>query len=139
MLISNKAPIPLVERQWIIDFLENQIFLWNDLILQNQPKLWEISGIQSWIYRNGTHKKYRSPDDPGRDHLDASVEFFGIAAGIKAYPENEITKNADYIIGMNDDSREPEYFDEDIAYVKKTDHIETGDISIFQKEKNIYI
>ena len=34
---------------------------------------------------------------------------------------------------------EPEYSDGDIVYVQKTDHIETGDIGIFQKGNNIYI
>lgn len=33
----------------------------------------------------------------------------------------------------------PEYSDGDIVYVQKTDHIETGDIGIFQKGNNIYI
>lgn len=68
-----------------------------------------------------------------------SVEFSDIAAGVRAYPENETNKNADYIIGVNGDSMEPEYSDGDIVYVQKTDHIETGDIGIFQKGNNIYI
>lgn len=68
-----------------------------------------------------------------------SVEFSDIAAGVRAYPENEISKNADYVIGVNGDSMEPEYSDGDIVYVQKTDHIETGDIGIFQKGNNIYI
>ena len=68
-----------------------------------------------------------------------SVEFSDIAAGVRAYPENEISKNADYVIGVNGDSMEPEYSDGDIVYVQKTDRIETGDIGIFQKGNNIYI
>ena len=68
-----------------------------------------------------------------------SVEFSDIAAGVRAYPENETNKNADYVIGVNGDSMEPEYSDGDIVYVQKTDHIETGDIGIFQKGNNIYI
>jgi phage repressor protein C with HTH and peptisase S24 domain len=68
-----------------------------------------------------------------------SVEFSDIAAGVRAYPENEINKNADYVIGVNGDSMDPEYSDGDIVYVQKTDHIETGDIGIFQKGNNIYI
>jgi len=62
-----------------------------------------------------------------------------MAAGIKSYPENEVNKNADYVIGVNGDSMEPEYSDGDIVYVKKTDYIETGDIGIFQKGNSIYI
>ena len=54
-----------------------------------------------------------------------SVEFSDIAAGVRAYPENEINKNADYVIGVNGDSMDPEYSDGDIVYVQKTDHIET--------------
>lgn len=69
----------------------------------------------------------------------SSVEFSDIAAGVRAYPENEINKNADYVIGVSGDSMEPEYFDGDIVYVQKTDYIETGDIGIFQKGNNIYI
>ena len=68
-----------------------------------------------------------------------SVEFSDIAAGVRTYPGNEINKNADYVIGVNGTSMEPEYFDGDIVYVQKTDHIETGDIGIFQKGNNIYI
>ena len=68
-----------------------------------------------------------------------SVEFSDIAAGVRAYPENELNKNADYVIGVRGDSMEPEYSDGDIVYVQKTDHIEIGDIGIFQKGNNIYI
>lgn len=68
-----------------------------------------------------------------------SVEFSDIAAGVRAYPENEINKNADYVIGVNGDSMEPEYSDGDIVYVQKTDHIDTGEIGIFQKGNSIYI
>lgn len=34
---------------------------------------------------------------------------------------------------------EPEYSDGDIVYVQKTDHIDTGEIGIFQKGNSIYI
>lgn len=68
-----------------------------------------------------------------------SVEFSDIAAGVRAYPENEINKQADYVIGVNGDSMEPEYFDGDVVYVQKTDHIEIGDVGIFQRGNSIYI
>ncbi len=68
-----------------------------------------------------------------------SVEFSGIASGTRSYPENELNKNADYVISVSDNSMEPEYFNEDIIYVQKTDHIDTGDVGIFQKGNNIYI
>ena len=68
-----------------------------------------------------------------------SVEFSDIAAGVRVYPENEINKAADYVIGVNGASMEPEYSDGDIVYVKKTEHLNVGDIGIFQKANNIYI
>jgi phage repressor protein C with HTH and peptisase S24 domain len=36
------------------------------------------------------------------------VEFSGITAGIKSYPENEFSKNADYVISIRGDSMESE-------------------------------
>ena len=68
-----------------------------------------------------------------------SVEFSGMTAGIKSFPENDINVNADYVIGVSGDSMEPEYYDGDIVYVQKSDHINTGDIGIFQKGNHIYI
>lgn len=68
-----------------------------------------------------------------------SVEFSDITAGVRAYPETNLNKSADYVIGVSGDSMEPEYFNGDIVYVQKTDHIDTGDIGIFQKGNNIYI
>ncbi len=68
-----------------------------------------------------------------------SVKLSDKAAGVRAYPENELNKHADFVIGVNGDSMEPEYSNGDIVYVQKTDHIETGDIGIFQKGNNIYI
>ncbi len=69
----------------------------------------------------------------------ASVKFSDVAAGVRSYPESELNKNADYVIEVSGDSMEPEYLDGDIVYVQKTDHIETGDIGIFQKDNHIYI
>ena len=68
-----------------------------------------------------------------------SVEFSGMAAGTKSFPENELNKNADYVIGVSGDSMEPEYSNGDIVYVQKTDCIEPGNIGIFQKGNSIYI
>ncbi len=68
-----------------------------------------------------------------------SVEFSGITAGTKSFPESELNKNADYVIGVSGNSMEPEYCNGDIVYVQKTDHIETGEIGIFQKGSSIYI
>lgn len=68
-----------------------------------------------------------------------SVEFSGMTEGIKSYPENDININADYVIGVSGDSMEPEYYDGDIVYVKKAEHLSVGEIGIFQKANNIYI
>lgn len=68
-----------------------------------------------------------------------SVEFSDITAGVRVYPENELNKNADYVIGVSGSSMEPEYSNGDIVYVQKTDYIDTGDMGIFQKGNNIYI
>ena len=68
-----------------------------------------------------------------------SVEFSDITAGVRTYPETDLNKNADYVIGVSGDSMKPEYSNGDIVYVQKTDHIDTGDIGIFQKGNNIYI
>lgn len=68
-----------------------------------------------------------------------SVEFSDMIAGIKEYPINEMNQNADYVIGVNGDSMEPEYFDGDIVFVEKATHVNIGDVGIFQKDNNIYI
>ena len=68
-----------------------------------------------------------------------SVEFSGMAAGTKSFPESELNKNADYVIGVSGNSMEPEYYNGDIVYVQKTDCIEPGNIGIFQKGNSIYI
>lgn len=68
-----------------------------------------------------------------------SVEFSDMIAGTKEYPITEMNQNADYVIGVNGDSMEPEYFDGDIVFVQKTDHINIGEIGIFQKGNSIYI
>lgn len=40
-------------------------------------------------------------------------------------------KGGDFIIGVNGDSMEPDYYDGDLLYVKKTDYISHGDVGIF--------
>lgn len=40
-------------------------------------------------------------------------------------------EGADFIIGVNGDSMEPDYHDGDRLYVKKTDHMSYGDVGIF--------
>lgn len=68
-----------------------------------------------------------------------SVEFSGMTAGTKSFPENDINVNADYVIGVSGDSMQPEYYDGDVVYVQKTKDLNIGDIGIFQKANSIYI
>lgn len=68
-----------------------------------------------------------------------SVEFTDMVAGTKEYPVTEENENADYTIGVNDDSMEPLYSDGDVVFVERTTNLHIGDIGIFQKDNNIYI
>lgn len=60
-------------------------------------------------------------------------------ATIMELPLTDLNRSADYLIGVNGDSMEPAYSDGDIVYVKKTDHLEIGQVGIFQKDNGIYI
>lgn len=62
-----------------------------------------------------------------------------VAAGVKELPITDENRDADYLIGVSGDSMEPTFYDGDIVYVKKTDHLNVGDIGIFQKDNGIYI
>lgn len=68
-----------------------------------------------------------------------SFVFDDVIAGTKEYPLTDVNKNADYTIGISGDSMEPTYYDGDIVYVQKTNHLNIGDIGIFQKDNGIYI
>ena len=54
-------------------------------------------------------------------------------------PDNSDSRHADYTIGVSGDSMEPTFYDGDIVYVKKVEHLNTGDIGIFQKDSCVYI
>lgn len=60
-------------------------------------------------------------------------------ATIMELPLTDLNRSADYLIGVSGDSMEPAYSDGDIVYVKKTDHLEIGQVGIFQKDNGIYI
>lgn len=60
-------------------------------------------------------------------------------ATVMELPLTDLNRNADYLIGVSGDSMEPDYSDGDIVYVKKTDHLEIGQVGIFQKDNGIYI
>lgn len=48
-------------------------------------------------------------------------------------------KGADFIIGVNGDSMEPEFHNGDLLYVKKTNQLDLDEIGIFSKNNNIYV
>lgn len=48
-------------------------------------------------------------------------------------------EGADFIIGVNGDSMEPDYFDGDKVYVKKTSRLNLGDVGIFTVGNECYI
>ena len=74
--------------------------------------------------------------------IAAAGKGYGFEDVISGTIEAELTEknqNADYTIGVSGDSMEPTFFDGDIIYVKKTTHLNVGDIGIFQKDNCIYI
>lgn len=59
--------------------------------------------------------------------------------GIVEVKDSEISRKADYAIGVCGDSMEPKYRDGDIVLVRKTRIIDYGDVGIFQYNGDIYI
>lgn len=51
----------------------------------------------------------------------------------------DVSQTADYTIGVSGNSMEPTFNGCDIVYVQKVEHLNTGDIGIFQKDNCIYI
>lgn len=68
-----------------------------------------------------------------------SVGFPDIMDGMIECKNSNAAQKADFAIGVNGDSMEPTYYDGDIVLVKKTDHIQIGEIGIFQKDNSIFI
>lgn len=54
-------------------------------------------------------------------------------------PETPTTRRADFAIRVRGDSMEPEYYDDDIVLVRKTDYVDKGDIGIFVVDGETYI
>lgn len=46
---------------------------------------------------------------------------------------------ADFIVGVNGDSMEPDYYDGELLYVRKTDWLNIGDIGIFTVRNECYV
>lgn len=57
----------------------------------------------------------------------------------KEYYLTDDNKCADCTIGVSENFMEKTYYDGDIVFVKKQNHINIGDIGIFQKDNQIYI
>lgn len=57
---------------------------------------------------------------------------------VKVQPDRNTAK-ADYCIGVSGDSMEPGYSDGDIVLVKAIDHVQIGEVGIFQRDNDIYI
>lgn len=54
-------------------------------------------------------------------------------------PDDEISRQADFVIGVNGGSMEPDYCDGEKVYVKKTDDIPVGKVGIFIQGNECYI
>lgn len=48
-------------------------------------------------------------------------------------------RDADFVIGINGDSMEPDYCNGDKVFVKKTPNLDVGDVGIFLKGNDCYI
>ena len=54
-------------------------------------------------------------------------------------PETPTTRRADFAIRVRGDSMEPEFYDDDIVLVRKTDYVDKGRIGIFVVDGDTYI
>ena len=65
--------------------------------------------------------------------------FDDIPSEIIYVPNTETARRADFVIGVNGDSMEPDYFDGDQVFVQKTDEIPVGAVGIFVKGEDCFI
>ncbi len=68
-----------------------------------------------------------------------SYGFEDMICGTIQVPLTDENQYADYAIGVNGNSMEPDFTGEDIVYVQKASHLNKGEIGIFQKDNCIYI
>lgn len=54
-------------------------------------------------------------------------------------PYNELSAQADFVIGVNGDSMEPDYYDGEKVYVRKTDDLSVGKVGIFVQGSECFI
>lgn len=90
---------------------------------------------------------------PSRRHaVNRLLSYYGrIAAAGKSYgfedmicgtiqvPLTDENRHADFAIGVNGDSMEPDFTGKDIVYVQKATELDKDEIGIFQKDNCIYI
>lgn len=65
--------------------------------------------------------------------------FDDIPADIISVPDTPVAHSADFVIGVNGHSMEPEYMDGDKVYVRKASEISAGRIGIFVRGNDCYI
>lgn len=65
--------------------------------------------------------------------------FDDIPTDVIEVEDTPAARKADFVIGVNGHSMEPDYYDGDKVFVKKTSDLNTGDIGIFLKGENCYI
>lgn len=65
--------------------------------------------------------------------------FDDIPMDVIEVPDTPISRKADFIIGVNGDSMEPDFYDGEKVFVKKTANLKAGDIGIFLKGNDCYI
>lgn len=65
--------------------------------------------------------------------------FDDIPADMIEVPLDDISRQADFVIGVNGDSMEPTFKDGDLVYVEKRQIVEIGDIGIFMDGNDCFI
>ena len=65
--------------------------------------------------------------------------FDDIPMDVIEVPDTPISRKADFIIGVSGDSMEPDFYNGEKVFVKKTTNLNTGDIGIFLKGEDCYI
>lgn len=65
--------------------------------------------------------------------------FDDIPSEIIYVPNTETARHADFVVGVQGDSMEPDYHDGDQVFVQKSDEISVGSVGIFVKGENCFI
>lgn len=65
--------------------------------------------------------------------------FDDIPTDIIKVKDTPVSRKADFVIGVNGNSMEPDYYDGEKVFVEKTSALEIGEIGIFVQRENCYI